>query len=101
MKTVYDFGDIIIQLDFLTHQDTFIMTNISSPQETSMKLSDLFNAGIGGRAGEKQITQFPVARVKQNQSQGAQFFRRNQTPEQTNFSTIIQMKGGEEYDNFL
>lgn len=46
INTIYDIGDVSIVLDFLTHQDIFVMTSIASPQKTSIMLSDLFNTII-------------------------------------------------------
>jgi len=93
IKTVYDFGDVIIQLDFLTHQDTFILSDIASPQKTSMRLSDLFNVIIAGRLGDNRITTFPLAQTRQD--------NRFRIPTARRLANIIQMKGGEEYDSFV
>lgn len=91
IKTMYDVGDIVIQLDFLTHQDTFVISDIFSPQETSMMLSDVFNGIISGKTGEK-VTH--LVKLKDENSESSSLIRRKLT-------NIIQMKGGEEYDAFL
>ena len=108
INTLYDIGDVTIQLDFLTHQDTFAMTNITSPQRTSIMLSDLLNVIIAKRTDQKfDNTLTPLSASfprKDISSIDSPIFTPHQwIPPQsmTNLSNAIQMKGGEWYDTVL
>jgi hypothetical protein len=107
LNTLYDIGDVTIQLDFLTHQDNFTMTNISSPQRTSIMLSDIFNLTIQSRTVNNMdatsVTPLAPYSRKDVSSFSPQNFNPNHwsSPYSTSNMNAIQMKGGEWYDTFL
>src|SRR5258706_11506255 len=48
-KSVVNIGDVICHFDMLTHEDIFIMSNIASPEQVGVEVSDILNNAIATR----------------------------------------------------
>lgn len=67
LKALVGVGDVVCHFDLLTHQDTFVMSNIGSPETFGILVGDVLNSLISSRSSSP-VNPFPMTQEEYNWS---------------------------------